>query len=43
MASRTMEELIFETPASRSRNTIGTSTMGSPRSNTRSANSIWNE
>jgi len=43
MASATMAPPILDDPASRSRNTIGTSTIGSPESNTRMVISIWNE
>ncbi len=43
MASTTMAPPILDDPASRSRNTIGTSTIGSPESNTRMVISIWNE
>jgi hypothetical protein len=43
IASTTMAPPILDDPASRSRNTIGTSTIGSPESNTRMVISIWNE
>lgn len=43
IASPTTEPLIFETPCTRSRNRIGTSTMRPPRSSTRRVMSTWKQ
>jgi hypothetical protein len=43
IASTTIAPPILDDPASRSRNSIGTSTIVSPESNTRIVISIWNE
>ncbi len=43
IASTTIERLIFETPCTRSRKRIGTSTMRPPRSSTRRVMSTWKQ